>query len=241
MGIIREYNASIARDAIVLNLGDLAAQGQRLREIATQEARAIIDAAGVRRKELLETASADGYAKGHALGLEQGTAQGLAKGMEEAVAAAARSGEQVLKAWTEALESFERQRESLLVQAREDVLRIALLFAQRIVGRVVAVDDQVAVRQLERIIPMVLRPSRLTIRVHPAEVPTVNAVLPGLIQRFENARDTHVEPDSTLQQGSCVLSSANGSVIDAGIATQIADLAAALLPGDSGVAGGATP
>jgi len=239
MGIIREHNASIARDAIVLNLGDLAAQGQRLREIATQEARAIIDAAGVRRKELLETASADGYAKGHALGLEQGITQGQAKGMEEAIAAAARSGEQVLKAWTEALDSFERQRESLLVQAREDVLRIALLFAQRIVGRVVEVDDQVAVRQLERIIPMVLRPSRLTIRVHPTDVPTVNAVLPGLIQRFENARDTHVEPDPALQQGSCVVSSANGSVIDAGIATQIADLAAALLPGDA--MQGATP
>ena len=51
MAIIREHNSAIARDAIVLNLGDLAAQGQHLRDLATNQAKGILDKANEQRND----------------------------------------------------------------------------------------------------------------------------------------------------------------------------------------------
>lgn len=230
MAIIREHNSAIARDAIVLNLGDLAAQGQHLRDLATNQAKGILDKANEQRKQLIDTAAADGYAAGFEKGFAEGLDKGHRRGHEEAMAQATQAAQALLKSWQEALEQFERQREAMLVRAREDVLRIAICFAERIVGRVIDVDSQVATRQLERILPMILRPSRLTIRVHPDDVPELNSMLPDLARRFDNARDASIESDPALGRGSCVVASASGSSIDASIATQIADLALALIP-----------
>lgn len=193
MAIIREHNSAIARDAIVLNLGDLAAQGQRLRDLATDQARGILDKANQQRKQLLDTAAADGYAAGYEKGFAQGVEQGTLRGQEEALAQGTQAAQSLLTSWQEALERFEQQREAMLIQAREDVLRIAVCFAERIVGRVIAVDPLVAARQLERILPLVLRPSRLSVRVHPDDAAQLSSLLPELARRFENARDACIE------------------------------------------------
>jgi flagellar assembly protein FliH len=234
MAIIRDSNSTAARGAIVLDLGDLAAQGQRIRDLAAEEAAQIIRKAKEERQRLIATASeeghAAGHAKGHAEGLEAGRVEGLAQATEKVVA----DGATLISTLSNALDEFIARRDDLLVKAREDVLRLALLFARRIVDRVIEVDADVASRQLERILPLVLRPSRLTIRVNPDDAASLTAMLPDLAQRFECARDGQVVADPSLKRGSCVLSSAGGAVIDASIATQVADLAFALLP-DGGV------
>jgi len=210
MAIIREHNSAIARDAIVLNLGDLAAQGQHLRDLATAQAKGILEKANQQRKQLVDSAAADGYAAGFEKGFSEGNQAGQTRGQEEATARSIQAAQTLLASWQQALEQFERQREAMLVQAREDVLRIAICFAERIVGRVIEVDPLVATRQLERILPMVLRPSRLTVRVHPDDVSELNGLLPDLARRFDNARDASIAPDAALGRGSCVVVSAHG-------------------------------
>lgn len=230
MAIIRDSNSTAARGAIVLDLGDLAAQGQRIREFAAAEAAEIIRKAQEERTRLISKAAeeghAAGYAAGHAEGLEAGRVQGASQATEKVVA----DGATLVSSLAAALDEFVARREDLLVKAREDVLRLALLFARRVVDRVIVVDGEVAARQLERILPLVLRPSRLTLRVHPDDAASLAAMLPDLSQRFEHARDSQIVADPSLTRGSCVLSSAGGAVIDASIAAQVADLAAALLP-----------
>jgi flagellar biosynthesis/type III secretory pathway protein FliH len=235
MAIIRDIKAREAiRDAIVLDLGDLAAQGKRLHDQAMEHAKGIINDANVRRKQLIDTAHEEGRSAGLAKGLAEGKAKGESEGFEAARTQAAKSAEKLISMWNEALGAFEAERAKLLVAAREDVLKIAIMLAQRVVGRIVEVDPQVASRQLEQLLPMVLSRTSLIVRCHPQDAEELTRLLPTLSQRFEHATDAKVVSDSTLSRGSCVVSNAAGGSIDASIGTQLTRLAEALIPGSGG-------
>ncbi|MFZ4429100.1 MAG: FliH/SctL family protein [Phycisphaerales bacterium] len=230
MAVIRDSNTDSARGAVVLDLSDLAAQGKKLRESAEKQAREIVEAALVQRKKLIDTATEEGLERGHAQGYADGYRDGRELGTTEAIARVGEDVQQLNTTLHDLLAQFSGKREELLVSAREDVVRIAILFAQRLVARVIDIDPGVAARRFEQILPLVLRPSRLSVRVHPDDQMALQSVLPDLSLQFEQARDTQIIADPSLQRGSCVVSSAGGAVIDASIATQMEELACALLP-----------
>jgi flagellar biosynthesis/type III secretory pathway protein FliH len=248
MALIRHAQAErIARDAIVLDLGDVQRQAAQLMEQARRRAEEIVAEARAEREKILAGAGEKGRAEGLAKGTEEGRKAGAEQGRAAALAEWKGKLEQVEKRWVEALGSFERERDRMLTEARVDVLRLALLLSEKIVKRVVEVDPGIVGEQLQAVLALVARPTELLITINPGDRGAAEAALPGLMARFQSVRHVELVGDAKVSRGSCVArtrgragegGAAGGGEIDAGIEGQLQRIAELLLPGTAAEAGG---
>lgn len=238
MGMIRQTASGPAfKDAIVLNLGDLSRQARALAEHARAEADRIIADARQERQRLIESASSDGFARGHAEGLAKGREEGLSAGRAEALAEFRQRLAAIESGWSGALEAFVSERAGLLAAARVDVVRLAILLAEKVTKRRLEIDPRLVVDQVESVLRLVARPTRLVVRVHPLDLPLVREAMPGLMSRLPVAEHVELLGDPGLERGSCVATTAGGGSIEATIDGQLERLAAELLPERAGAAG----
>jgi flagellar biosynthesis/type III secretory pathway protein FliH len=229
--IRRADQNTAAREAIPLDLGDLLRQGESIKRAASEQAEKMLAAARAERDRLIAGAAAEGRARGVAKGLEEGRAKGVAEGQAQAAAEHRGALEALEKSWSEALAAFEAQRDHLLTEAREDVLKLALRIAHRVTHRLVQAEEGIAADQLEAVLALIARPTRLVITVHPDDLARTADALPALLQRFSGTPHAQIAPDPGLTRGSCVARAEGGGCIDASIETQLDRIAAALVPG----------
>lgn len=236
MGMIRRADlGDAARNALVMDLGDLNARGEALVREANARAEQILLEARAERERLLSTARAEGFQAGHAEGTARGHAEGIAQGIAEARAAKSDSIATIAQAWANALDGFESVREDMLQAARTEVVRLAAEIASRVTRRAVELDSAAVLPQIEAVLGAVVRPSSLTVRVHPDDLALARAELPVLMARFDQCRHAEVIPDASLDHGSCVATTDHGGRIDAGIGTQLERILSALMPGEPNI------
>jgi flagellar biosynthesis/type III secretory pathway protein FliH len=238
MGMIRQTATGPAlKDAIVLNLGDLSREAHALAERARAEADRILAEARQERQRLIESASGEGYAQGHAEGLARGREEGQAAGKAEALAEYRERLGAIEAGWSEALSAFVGERGRLLADARADVVRLAVLLAERLTKRRLELDPGLVVDQVESVLRLVARPTRLVIRLHPLDLPLVREAMPNLLSGLPLVEHVELVTDAGLERGSCVATTAGGGMIEASIGAQLERLAAELLPERGGAAG----
>jgi flagellar assembly protein FliH len=180
---------------------------------------------------LLSGARDEGFARG----LEEGRRQGLEEGHKQGAAAALAERRQALQileaAWSAALEEFTRERERMLLDARQDVLALAVMMGERITRRKTELDPGVIAAQLEAVLALLAQPTRLTIAVSPTDEELARQAVPGLMARFPAAQHVDFAIDPSLAPGSCVARTGRGGTIDASIPTQLDRMVTALMPG----------
>lgn len=231
MPVLHQTLASdAAKCAVVLDLGDLAAQAQRLRAAARAEAERQIAQGRAERARLIAGAADEGRAQGLAQGLDEGRARGAAEAREAALAEHRQRLDALADRWSKALDAFERDRSSLLDQARLDAVRLAIELASAVVKRAITADPSIVADQAAAILATLARPSRLVLRVHPDDAPALAEALPALVQRFSHATHAEIAHDPSIDRGSCVAVAPAGGLIDASIRAQLDALAAELLP-----------
>lgn len=233
MALIRSADSQErARGAVVLDLGDIARHAEAARASAREQAAAIIEAAKKERERLVESARREGLERGLAEGREEGLKKGRDEGKAQAVAEYRQKLEALGKSWGEALASFCGQREGLLAEARRDVLRLALVIAEKIVRRKVAADPAAAAAQAEAALALLSRPTSVRVCVHPDDAGLMSEVLPQAAARL--APKSHVElcADPSVERGGCVLRTGAGGEVDATLSAQLGRVMDALLPGE---------
>ncbi|MEL6328630.1 MAG: FliH/SctL family protein [Planctomycetota bacterium] len=229
--MVRRADAEqIARDALVLDLGDLARTGDDLRERARAEAASVVEEALRERARIIDGAHDEGFAKGLDEGLAKGQAAGEASGRERAYAESREKIDAVLGAWSKSFGEFEAARGDMLESARTDAVRLAVLLATKIVARVVEVDEGVAVEQLASALARLARRTALVIRVNPEDEASVREVLPALMQRFDRVEHAELRADPGVSRGGCVVGTDASGEIDATIETKLERLAGELVP-----------
>lgn len=239
MAVLKLSNsADMLKDAVVLDLGDLRRQGEAIMAQARERAAATVKAGEAERARLI----ADAAAVGRAEGLEQGKAEGFARGLEEGRAAGLAERREALerldRTWSESLGAFTAARERLLDEAGRDVVLLAARLAERVVKRAIALDPSIVQDQLRAVLGLVMRPSRVSIRIHPDDRALATDALPGIVAALGTVAHAEIEGDPSLARGSCVArlrgaaagDGLPGGEIDASIDTQLARLAEALLP-----------
>jgi flagellar assembly protein FliH len=235
MPMIRQSDREeIARDAIALHLGDLMARGKALREEAQRRAQTIIDKAHAERQRILTGAQEKGFEAGRAEGLSAGYKDGFEKGHQESVQAATRDLTALARGWEGALGEFLEERQGLVDRAGADVLALAMQIAERVIKRTIEHDPNVVIDQIEHVLELVTRPSRLVLRVHPMDMELVREVLPGVVGKFAQVKHAEVVEDGTLSRGSVVMMEAGqegASVCDADVQRQLDRIAEAIVPG----------
>tara|TARA_R110000782_G_scaffold103991_12_gene191581 strand:+ start:1825 stop:2568 length:744 start_codon:yes stop_codon:yes gene_type:complete len=236
MGMIRRADLEgCARNALVMDLGDLGARGEALVAEANRRAEEIVREARAERERLIATAREEGYRTGLAEGLAKGAAEGEAKGIESARESQAGSLETITRAWTEALDAFESRRDGMLQAARTEIVRLAAEIASRVTRRVVELDASAVLPQIEAVLGVVARPSRMTLMVHPDDLALAERELPGIVSRFDLCRHAELRADPSLERGSCVAFTDEGGRVDADITSQLDRVLAGLLPDEESI------
>ncbi|MCC6425357.1 MAG: hypothetical protein IT435_00920 [Phycisphaerales bacterium] len=231
MALIRRADALTAtRDALVLDLGDLARQGEAIMQNARQRASGVIEDALRERDKLLGGAREAGRTEGISIGHAEGFAKGREEGKTSAIAESKQKIAAIIAAWTAALERFAAERDMLLAEARQDVLQLALEIAARITRRTIAADPTIVAEQMEAVLSLVAKPTRARILVHPEDEALAKDLLPGMLPRLVNIRHVDITADPAVERGSCRMHSDGGATIDADIAMQLDRIAQALVP-----------
>jgi flagellar biosynthesis/type III secretory pathway protein FliH len=234
MGLIRRADAqSMTRDAVVLDLSDLEGRGAAVLERARREADKILSEARAERDRLISGARDEGLGQGR----EAGHAEGLEAGRAEGRGAALGEWRDKLAAfdaaWGTVLDQFTHARDGMLVEARTDVVRLAVLIAERVIKRAIEHDPSVVRAQMGEALGLLSRRTRARVAVHPEDEALAREASPALLARFDKAEHIEIETDPTLARGSCVVRTDEGGGIDASIAVQLDGIVRDLLPEDA--------
>jgi flagellar biosynthesis/type III secretory pathway protein FliH len=141
--------------------------------------------------------------------------------------------------WQASLAAFDAARDRMLLEARQDVLRLAVLIGEMVTKRALAIEPGRVADQLEAVLATLAKPSRLTIAVNPDDQDLVRQALPGLSEKYAAAVHVEITTDASLARGSCVARTGGGGIIDASIATQLERIVETLMPAPETVAPGA--
>jgi len=230
MPVLKSHDAAgFARDAIVLDLGDIGRQAARIRMQAEAKAAQIINDAERKAQQLIEQAEGIGFERGRAEGLARGVEEGRAQGHADALAAAQEQFAQLQTAWADVAEQLDGQRRAMDREARAAVLQFALKMAELLVHRVIEVDPTVVVDQLAAALALVMQPMDVAVRINPADRDTLAEAMPQLMAEFNHFQHVQLLDDETIHRGGCVVTYGQGA-IDATVQTQIARVIDVILP-----------
>ena len=240
MPMIRQADRQeIARDAVVMHLGDLLRQGDSIKEQAISTARGIVERAQEERRRLVKGATEEGFKAGFAKGLEAGAAEGRIAGQAQALAESREKLAALDAKWSKELATFIGVRDAMLAAAQDDVSRLAIAIAERVVKRAVEADPAVVTRQVKSVLEALARPTRLVLLVNPLDESIVRAALPELVRNCTAQVQAEIQSEESVTRGSCIARMARdagglGGEIDASIEVQLDRIAEAIMPGRQG-------
>lgn len=220
------------KDAVVLDLGDLGRQAARLRMIAEDKAASIVNQAERKAKELVAGAEVIGFEQGKEAGFEQGLVEGREQGRQEALGETREELRQIQTAWSDVAGQWDAQTKQMAVEARQVVTEFALKMAERLVHRVIEVDQTVIVDQVAGALALVLKPMDVSVSIHPSEVTILEQAMPQLMAEFGHLEHIHLTEDTRVSPGGCIVSYGQGQ-IDATIETQIRRVVDLILPAET--------
>lgn len=224
-----DRTATLLKDAIVLDMGDLRKQGRKIIAAAEAEAQKLIANAQREAALLAKQATDDAVERGKVEGMKFGVKEGREAGHAEALHEASERFTQIQSMWTEAVRQFDARRVEMDRDAREAILELALRFAEKLVHRVVEIDRTVIVDQVAAALGHILRPLDVTARICPEDRPTLEEVMPELMTEFTQCKHVRLVDDSTLSRGGCVVTYGQG-VIDASLENQLQRVIEFMLP-----------
>jgi YesN/AraC family two-component response regulator len=179
----------------------------------------VVRASGVRCRSHALT----DFGTGHRFVSDQGPSdydQGIAEGERRAGArvVAARQQEQMLLA--NAVRRLDDTRTSLYQTVEDDVTALAFSLATRILRDTIIERQDAVIALLKSALVTVREAGVVTVRTHPSDVPVLEAARAELCRDRPPAFTMHVEGDSSLSRGSCVVQSTN-RLVDASLDTQL--------------------
>ena len=181
--------------------------------------RSVVRASGVRCRSLALT----DFGTGDRFIGDQGPSdydQGIAEGERRADArvATARLQEQSLLA--NAVRRFDDTRTSLYQTVENDVTALALSLATRILRETVMERQDAVTTLLKSALATVREAGVVTVRTHPSDVQTLESARAELCRDRPPDFTLHVEGDSSLSRGSCIVQTTN-RLIDASLDQQL--------------------
>ncbi|MBI4569861.1 MAG: hypothetical protein HY719_15825 [Planctomycetes bacterium] len=169
-----------------------------------------------------------GFEVGHREGLELGKKNGAERAYAETRQRLDQQVAPLKETLATLVKSFEQHHRELKVAAEEDLLKLALAIAEKVVMLKVVADSEALRANLSRAVGLVLDKSSMEIVIHPDDEAAVHEHLPDLARAFQDLGQVSLRPSDEVSRGGCVIRTKVGE-IDARIQTQIETIAAELL------------
>lgn len=216
-----------------LDLRDISARVGSMVEEARREAARIIaearaEAAAIRQREA-------------AAGREEGLREGLAKGQESGSAAALAEARDRFAAEQAALVStlsdltqqFLAKRERLYLEARQDVIVLAIAIASRICDKLAGAEElslSSSMQACQDALGMLSEATQVVLRAHPADAAAIERYCDEWSRTVKTTRHVRIVEDAAVGRGGVIVESAE-SAVDATIASRVERIADELVAG----------
>ncbi|MBN1866129.1 hypothetical protein JW916_02435 [Candidatus Sumerlaeota bacterium] len=128
--------------------------------------------------------------------------------------------ETAMRSLRELLEEIEKQRSEYVQSCEENLVRLALLIALRLIHREIRQDPSVVFDVVREAVTRVRRASRLTVFVSPHDFKFIEGHLDDLTGLTSRETRISIEPDSDIGRGGCRVTS-NAGEVDATIDSMI--------------------
>jgi len=214
---------------------DIAAEARQIMESAHRERDRIIAKAQADVEQVRREATERGYRKGYDEGVVAGREAGSSEALAEARQEFSQNCNSALTCLKEALEQLDQQKQQVLWQAEQSLVKLSIDIAGQIVKCVVAENPDVAGANVKAALEMVARGSDVVVKVNPGDISYLESMLADdkdVLGKYNNIK---IEQDMKIANGGCVLLAGQGQ-IDAQIDTQIGHIVKELLMsgGDAG-------
>ena len=222
--------ANLAPSSVrAFSMADIEKHAQALIMRARQQADQILAGARAEAELIKERARAEGSAEGSLEGQSRGRAEGQKAGREDATRQMTQALTSAVTALNSAAATIDSSRRELEGTAVHDVLELALLLADRIARRQGKLDRSVAVTNVTEAVRLVVGATSVRIAISPADRAVIEETLPAI--RLTLPRLQHIElvTEDAMAPGGCRVYTAGGE-IDATLDTQLARIAADLMP-----------
>jgi flagellar biosynthesis/type III secretory pathway protein FliH len=155
-----------------------------------------IDAARAEAERIREEARAEGYAAG------------LAEGLEHARQDLAPAG----RALAEALQEAVTQSDRLAASLEREAVELALAVAEKVVAGAVAERPERVLDVITGTLRGIVERSRLTILVHPDDVPLVREGIGAVVQELGGVDHCEVQAERRVARGGALLRTSEGEI-----------------------------
>ncbi len=160
----------------------------------------------------LESALAEQKKQSYDDGYKTGYDEGLQKGLEKA--------NNVLQNFENAIKTAVTQRESLLDEARQKVLKLVIKICRKITYEAVAVDPDKTLKIINGVIDSLVDRSNLKIKVNPQHLSLVEQNISSFSQGSTVIKQLEIIADQRVKYGGCFIETPSGD-IDARLNSQI--------------------
>ena len=151
----------------------------------------LVRAAQEEAQEIKRRAHAEALAEGRKEGLSKGIEEGRKLGRDEALAEQRQTLAQLVSALTQASEELDAQRIALEAEAKQAVVRLAIAIADKVCKRQGALDENVALANIDEALRLVVSSADVRIAVHPTQRAALAETLPRITAKWPNLK--HVE------------------------------------------------
>ena len=196
------------------------AEADTLVALARQEAEAIRQQAQAEASMLVEQATEAGRVAGHAEGLSLGRQEGEHAVLVEQAAR--------LSQMAEAIAAFDRAREAAQEAHAQDLARLAIIIAQKLLAIELGHGREAAVPLAEAALKHVTDKTQVRLRVHPLDREAILAAKQQLLLSVDGLSQLDIVADPAIGLGGCMVDTRTG-MVDARLGTQLAEVAAAML------------
>ncbi|MGQ9629606.1 MAG: FliH/SctL family protein [bacterium] len=199
---------------------------------AQKEIDGMISKAREEAEKILEKARAEGEdlkRESYDRGLREGREEGIRLGKGELA--------ELNQQMETILESAREKRKEVLEGLEEEIVRLALAIAEKVVRADVRIDKNAVLNVVREAISKINERDNVRIRVHPLDVENVRAHKDWFFETIGSPRNVEVLDDPSIQPGGCIIETGFGGV-DARVDTQLKSIGDSLLSED--VRGGET-
>jgi type III secretion protein L len=175
---------------------------------AHQRAKEIVEQAEQRAAQIVEEAESS---------RDQALSEAREAGRQEGLAQA-----------TEVLVRARQEAAALLEQGEDEMVRLSLAIAEKLVGRALETDPELVLYIAAQAIESVRHQRELVLRINPADAQLLRNSRKRLMDMLGRTKDIALREDPEVERGGCVIETENGTV-DAQLSTQLKMLETALL------------
>jgi len=197
-------------------------------EEARRQAGALVAAArktaGEVHAEVARTAFEEGYLKGHTAGHRAGRQEAF----DQATERFELEQHDLVQALKEAVTGIDGLKEDLLIQAKRDVLELAVAIGEKVTKRIGTLDRAAARANAEAAIELLSPQTDLILQVHPADAETMRRFASGLVEHLATVQHVQVVEDDSQAPGGCIARSGDRQV-DGRIDVQLEQIVGLLL------------